>query len=56
MAAFGDGDNDKEMLAFAGTGIAMGNATPDCKAAADIVTKCNTEDGVAYGMEHFLHI
>ena len=56
VAAFGDGDNDKEMLAFAGTGIAMGNATPDCKAAADIVTKCNTEDGVAYGMEHFLHI
>ena len=56
VAAFGDGDNDAEMLAFAGTGIAMENASPACLAAADLVTKSCQEDGVAYGMEQFLHI
>ena len=56
VAAFGDGDNDAEMLAFAGTGIAMENASPACLAAADLVTKSCQEDGVAYGMEKFLHI
>ena len=55
-AAFGDGDNDVEMLSFAGTGIAMENATPACLGAADFVTKSNREDGVAWGMERFLGI
>ena len=55
-AAFGDGDNDAQMLAFAGTGIAVANATPACLAAADMVTKSNREDGVAYAMECFLGI
>ena len=55
-AAFGDGDNDAEMLSFAGVGIAMANATPVCLAAADLVTKSNGEDGVAWGMAHFLGI
>ena len=54
VAAFGDGDNDAEMLAFAGIGIAMENATPACLRAAAHVTKSNNEDGVAWGMEHFL--
>ena len=53
-AAFGDGDNDAEMLAFAGTGIAMANATSACLRAADYVTRSNSEDGVAWGMAHFL--
>ena len=55
-AAFGDGDNDAEMLSFSGVGIAMANGTPACLAAADFVTKSNGEDGVAWGMEHFLGI
>ena len=55
-AAFGDGDNDAEMLAFAGIGIAVANAVPSCLAAADYVTRSNSEDGVAWGMEHFLGI
>ena len=55
-AAFGDGDNDVEMLSFAGVGIAMANATPACLQAADFVTKSNSEDGVAWGMERFLGI
>ena len=41
---------------FAGTGIAMGNATPACLQAADFVTRPNSEDGVAWGMERFLGI
>ena len=55
-AAFGDGDNDKELLAFAGVGIAVENATAACLAAADAVTRSNAEDGVAWGLEHILGI
>lgn len=45
--AFGDGDNDAEMLAFAGLGVAMENATEKCKAAADAVCDRCENDGVA---------
>lgn len=45
--AFGDGDNDAEMLAMAGIGVAMENATENCKAAADIICGCCENDGVA---------
>ncbi len=55
-AAFGDGDNDWEMLAMSGYGIAMGNATEKCKSAAFAVTKTNEESGVAYAFSEFLDI
>lgn len=46
--AFGDNDNDKEMLATAGHGYAMKNGTAEAKAAAKYVTKHNNhEQGVA---------
>lgn len=45
--AFGDGSNDIEMLRHVGTGVAMGNASDEVKAAADIVTTSVDEDGVA---------
>lgn len=45
--AFGDMPNDLEMLAWAGTGVAMGNAHDDVKKAADMVTLSNNDDGVA---------
>lgn len=35
LAAFGDGDNDREMLKAAGIGIAAANAVPGCKEATD---------------------
>jgi Cof subfamily protein (haloacid dehalogenase superfamily) len=52
-AAFGDGGNDKGLIAFAGTGVAMGNADDDVKAVADYVTSSCAADGVAAALEHF---
>ena len=51
--AFGDGGNDADMLAFCGTGVAMGNATDDAKAAADYVSDSVDEGGVAAALRHF---
>jgi Cof subfamily protein (haloacid dehalogenase superfamily) len=48
--AFGDELNDLEMLAFVGTGIAMGNAVPMAKDVADIVTSSCNEDGILNGL------
>lgn len=56
IAAFGDGDNDADMLRYAGCGIAMANATPACLAAADHITGHHHPDGVARGMAEILHI
>jgi Cof subfamily protein (haloacid dehalogenase superfamily) len=47
VAAIGDHDNDVSLLRWAGTGIAMGNATIAAKKAADVVTSSNLRDGVA---------
>ena len=46
-AAFGDSENDIPMLRAAGIGVAMENADPAVKAAADAVTASNNEDGIA---------
>lgn len=54
-AAFGDYQNDIEMLRLAGYSFAMGNALPDVKKAAKYIAKSNVEDGVAAAIEaHFL--
>lgn len=50
--AFGDGLNDKEMLEFAGLGIAMGNSHPDLLPYADYVTKRVEEGGVQHGLAY----
>ncbi len=53
--AFGDGSNDKEMLEAVGTGIAMGNASPQLKAVADQICGHVSEDGIYhYCIEHGL--
>lgn len=44
--AFGDGNNDIEMLQTVGTGVAMGNASKDLKAVADVICKDVSEDGI----------
>ncbi|MFV0405348.1 MAG: Cof-type HAD-IIB family hydrolase [Propioniciclava sp.] len=54
IVAFGDGQNDIEMLKLAGTGVAMGNALPAAKAAADVLTLGNDESGVLDYLERML--
>ncbi len=44
--AFGDGDNDLEMMDFASFGVAMGNGTPALRAAADMVTDDINSNGL----------
>lgn len=51
--AFGDGENDADMLAFVGTGIAMGNAEEVTKQSADYVTDHIDNDGVVKALRHF---
>ena len=51
--AFGDGGNDATMLAFAGIGVAMGNATEPAKTAADYVTDDVDHDGIRNALMHF---
>lgn len=55
-AAFGDADNDIDMLQYAGCGIAMENASEACKAAADFITKHHDEDGLSYGIRNILKL
>ena len=45
--AFGDGTNDSSLLRAAGLGVAMANALPAVKAAADALTASNNDAGVA---------
>ncbi|MGN0739025.1 MAG: HAD family hydrolase [Treponema sp.] len=54
ILAFGDDFNDIGMLKLCGKGIAMGNAIPQVKAAADGITKTNNEDGAACYVENFI--
>jgi len=51
IIAFGDSDNDREMLEYAGLGVAMGSAPDAVKAVADRVTASCDEDGVALVLE-----
>lgn len=45
--AVGDYDNDAAMLRAAGVGIAVSNASPAAKAAADVITVSNEEHAIA---------
>ena len=56
LAAFGDGDNDAHLLELAGIGIAVANATPMCRRAADVMTLAHDEDGLAYAIWEILGI
>lgn len=51
--AFGDGLNDVTMLAFAGIGVAMGNAEQAARDAADYVTGTVEEGGIAQALRHY---
>ena len=54
VLAFGDSLNDLSMLEYAGHAVAVGNARPDVKAAADEICLSNDEDGVAVYIERLL--
>ncbi|WEG11944.1 Cof-type HAD-IIB family hydrolase [Pullulanibacillus sp. KACC 23026] len=55
ILAFGDEENDLEMLGEAGIGVAMGNARDTVKSVATYITKTNDEEGVAEFLEkHFI--
>ena len=52
ITAFGDNNNDVEMLKVVGQGVAMANAVERVKATADRVSVwSNVEDGVARELE-----
>ena len=53
LIACGDAPNDIPMLCYAALGVAMGNAQPAVKAAADIICGTNEEDGVAQIVEQY---
>jgi Cof subfamily protein (haloacid dehalogenase superfamily) len=54
VMAIGDGENDIEMLQFAGTGVAVANAEPILKSVAGHVTTASYGDGVAEAIERFV--
>lgn len=54
IATFGDDLADIGMLRVCGLGVAMGNALPEVKAAADIVIRSNDEDGIAEALEQLI--
>ena len=47
VLAVGDSDNDIPMIRAAALGAAVANASPELKAAADLITLSNDEDAVA---------
>ena len=51
--AFGDGENDAEMLEYVQLGVAMGNAKEAAKRSADYVTSSVDEEGIAKALGHF---
>ena len=54
VLAFGDMPNDLPLLAWAGRSIAVANAHPDVRAAANEVTASNVDDGVAIVVERLV--
>lgn len=54
VMAIGDEENDLPMIEYAGIGVAMKNAIPMVKAAADVITDDNQNDGVAKVVEKFV--
>lgn len=52
--AFGDGENDVELVAWAGFGVAVANAHERVLAAADLVCPADEEEGVAQVLEAYL--
>lgn len=54
VLAIGDAGNDREMLKWAGHGVAMGNAPDRVKEVADEIAPDNENDGAAVVIERYL--
>jgi Cof subfamily protein (haloacid dehalogenase superfamily) len=54
IAVIGDSGNDIAMFERSGLSIAMGNASPEVKARADLVTASNDDEGFAKAIEGFI--
>ncbi len=53
IIAFGDGENDIEMMEYSGIGVAMGNGEDRVKKCADYVTDDIDEGGILHALQHF---
>lgn len=51
--AFGDGENDIDMLELVGLGVAMGNGNEKLKTIADFITKKSSEDGIEFALKKY---
>jgi Cof subfamily protein (haloacid dehalogenase superfamily) len=56
IAAFGDADNDFDMIKYAGVGIAMENASSHLLEVADYTTLHHDNDGVAYAFKNIIKV
>ncbi len=54
VLAIGDGENDLELIQTSGIGVAVENADPKLKEAADHVVGSNDKDAVAEALEKFV--
>ena len=52
--AFGDAENDADMVSAAGIGVAMENSSEELKQAADYITGSNDENGVAAAIRRLI--
>ncbi|MCI9478509.1 MAG: Cof-type HAD-IIB family hydrolase [Lachnospiraceae bacterium] len=53
IIAFGDGENDIEMLKYAGIGVAMGNGEECAKQSADYITDDIDAGGILHALQHY---
>ena len=56
VIAFGDGDNDSEMLSLAGLGVAVSNASSLCKDAADLIIGESRKEAIADFLIEFFNL
>lgn len=54
VIAFGDNENDMDMISYAGVGVAMSNATEALKKVANYIAKSNDEDGLMHALEELI--
>lgn len=53
VIAFGDAENDIQMLNKAAIGVAMGNSFESLKSEADYITLSNNSNGIVHALKHF---